>query len=155
MCKKLRAAVWATCLLYCAFMAWLLFMRTPGGISEINLVPFKTIKEFWTVILQSWGIEGTEVLLISSVINLVGNVVMFIPLGLFPPLLWGRFRKGCLTMLLCAAVIVAVETLQYVLTVGSADIDDFILNMIGAAMGYAAFTLSKRLPEREKHFSKQ
>lgn len=33
----------------------------------------------------------------------------------------------------------AVETIQFIFTVGSADIDDLILNTIGAWLGYIAY----------------
>ena len=127
---------------YGILMLWLLFARTRGGIRGVNLVPFDTVKEFWTVMVQSLGNEGMEGLFMVSFVNLAGNVVMFIPLGLFVSIFIGK--RWYLSLLSCAAVIIAVETLQYATARGSADIDDFILNMLGAAMGYGAFAVGRK-----------
>lgn len=143
--KTGKILTWAAFALYSAAMAWLLFARSRGGIRGVNFVPFDTIKEFWTVVLQSFGSEGMEGLFAVSFINLAGNVVMFIPLGFFLPLLWKALRRWWLSLPGCAAVIIAVEALQFATARGSADIDDFILNMLGAALGYGAFAICRRM----------
>lgn len=135
---------------YSAIMLYLLFCRSGAGFSKINLIPFKTIKEFWLAMLQSFGTEWGEALFISSFINLAGNVVMFVPLGFFPPLIWKAQRRFFPDMALCAAVIIAVEFMQHITGLGSADIDDLILNMIGAATGFGIYVLSGRIIHRRK-----
>ncbi len=77
---------------------------------------------------------------------LLGNLAMFMPLGLFPQLLWRRWRwwKSLLAGL-CASA--AVETVQ--LFIGrSADVDDVILNTAGAGLGWLAAWLYGRLRPR-------
>ena len=148
MSKKSRVVPQVLFALYGAAMLWLLFARTSGGIRGVSFVPFATIKEFWAVMLQSYGNEGMETLFVISFINLVGNVLMFIPLGIFVPLLWQSLRKWWLSLPVCAAVIIAVEALQFITSRGSADIDDFILNMLGAALGYGFFAICRRMAGR-------
>ena len=148
MSKKSRGVVQILFAIYCAVMLWLLFARSGSGIRGVSFVPFATIKEFWTVMMQSCGMEGMETLFMLSFVNLAGNVVMFIPLGFFLPLLWRRLRRWWRSLAVCGALIVAVEALQFLTARGSADIDDFILNMLGAALGYAAFALIKGRLER-------
>ena len=77
---------------------------------------------------------------------LLGNVVMFVPLGFFPALLWRRARwyRSVLTGL-CTST--GVETIQFLIGRGS-DVDDIILNTLGALAGYGLFLLLRRLAPR-------
>lgn len=68
--------------------------------------------------------------------NLIGNLVLFLPWGIMLPLLGKRFKSAKPFFLLTACVIIAVELLQLVFKVGICDVEDFILNMLGAAIGY-------------------
>ena len=78
--------------------------------------------------------------------NLVGNVALFFPLGVFLALIWRdlRFRKG---MQIAIALSLGIELLQYLSrTVGSyrsTDINDVILNSVGAALGLALASLRR------------
>lgn len=135
---------------YGIIMLYLLFFQRGRGFSEINIIPFKTIGEFWLVMRQNFGSEVTASLFVSSFVNLAGNVLMFIPLGFFPPFIWKAFRRFIPDMVLCAAVIIAVELMQYVTDLGCADIDDLILNIFGAAMGWCIFAVLKKVLNRAK-----
>jgi hypothetical protein len=67
-----------------------------------------------------------------GLVNLVGNVVMFVPVGLLLPLAT-RLRFGG-TVAACAALSVLVECVQ--LTLGrSLDVDDVLLNTLGGFVG--------------------
>ena len=140
---KMRYAAMGAFVIYCLLMLWLLFDR-PGYDAALpyreqlkyNLIPFETIVRFWKHLdSSSLGLRT------HAVINLAGNVVMFIPLGFFLPLLWPKLRRLWKTLLLCAGIIVAVEVLQLLTLVGSCDADDLILNLPAAAMGYGIFRL--------------
>ena len=70
-----------------------------------------------------------------GLLNLVGNVVMFVPLGFLAPLA-ARFSLRAVAAL-CVSLSVSVELLQ--LTLGrSLDIDDVLLNTFGGVLGAAA-----------------
>lgn len=74
-------------------------------------------------------------------INLVGNVVLFIP---FPFLLFSfGYKHEKRIPLIALFVSVFIEVVQYLFVIGVADIDDVILNVTGACMG---FLLLKSLP---------
>lgn len=130
--RQIRAAFF---LLYALVMLWLLLLRrTPRPISleeavqsSTNLVPFATIRHQLRLLGGPW--TG------FAVKNLVGNVVLFIPLGFLPAL--GRSpRRSGWCLLLAALLIAAVEAAQLLLRVGSADVDDWLLNMLGVLLGY-------------------
>lgn len=75
--------------------------------------------------------------------NLIGNIVMFIPFGIFLPLL---FRKKLVQVaLIAAASSCLIETIQYLnMSLGYyryVDIDDVILNTFGAIIGYWIYKL--------------
>lgn len=131
--RRLRIALF---FLYALAMLWLLLLRrTPRPISleeaarsTTNLIPFATIRQQLRLLGGPWSR--------FAVTNLAGNVLLFIPLGLLPAL--GRKpRRSGWYLLAAALLIAAVEAAQLLLRVGSADIDDWLLNMLGVLLGYA------------------
>lgn len=135
---------------YAAILLWLLFDRSPHwGDTEfytdairanMNLVPFHTIGNYWKVVSR---LEFTP-LFFHCVINLGGNIFLFIPLGYFLPRLWPVFRNFFSFLLTCTAAITLVELLQLVTLLGSLDIDDLILNLFGMIVGYLLFIIIKK-----------
>ena len=84
-----------------------------------------------------------------AVMNLAGNIVMFIPLGFLPPCVHAEWRTFGRCMLYAAACICLVEVVQLFTLTGSCDIDDFILNMVGTAFGYLLYrTAAARFVKR-------
>jgi len=135
--------------LYAALMIWLLFFRTRYAFTDsywdrmqlnMNLHPLETIKRYWHVLVT----PGLEHYVNHAVINLVGNVVMFVPLGAFLPAIWPGLRRFWKTLPLSALVICCVEVLQLVLLVGSCDVDDLILNLAGVWLGYGIFRITRK-----------
>ncbi len=142
-----RKFIWLVAAAYTAVMLLLLLNRE-SGISEppyspqlrthFNPIPFHTITLFLRSLMppyRPWLIRG-------AVTNLLGNILLFIPLGLLPPLLWSWSRKLWKTLLLAAGIMTAIELLQMFLLVGTCDVDDLILNVTGAAIGYGLYKLS-------------
>ena len=134
--------------LYVGLMLWLLFGRTsrwmPGEpyaqqlLQNINWVPFLTISNYWKVVFQ----HTNEAAFSHCVINLVGNVFLFILPGWLLPYNWNRFRKFFLFFFTCLSAILLVEALQLVTLLGSCDVDDVILNMLGLLTGYLAYMIT-------------
>ena len=128
-------------LLYVAAMAWLLFGQRWGGefYRSVNLKPLVTIKLYWKLL------RGENTYLVRhAFINLVGNVVMFIPLGFFQPYLLESLRKWYKTLLTTVVLILVVEVVQYATGLGSCDIDDLILNLAGAWIGYVLWRITRK-----------
>ena len=122
--------------LYCALMLWLLFDRTGyiDGIPyedqlKMNLLPFRTIRLFL-------GLLNHPVFRWDAVINLLGNIIMFIPLGFLLPKVFGKLDRFWKVLLTTAGIIIVVEIAQLLTLLGSCDTDDLILNVLGAAIGY-------------------
>jgi glycopeptide antibiotics resistance protein len=66
--------------------------------------------------------------------NAAGNVLLFFPLGILLPLIWKglRFRRG---IQIAIALSISIEVAQYFSNYRSADINDVILNGLGACLG--------------------
>lgn len=89
-----------------------------GHTRDISLVPFQ---EMWQ----------SDVSLNIKRDNLLGNIILFIPVGLFLALVvpWKRaIGYACLLSM-------SFEIAQYVFGVGFTDIDDVLLNTLGGAIG--------------------
>jgi glycopeptide antibiotics resistance protein len=97
-----------------------------------NFVPFRTISEFVRYYRADDIIYGE-----FSFDNLWGNLAVFMPAGVFFPALWKKQRSFKVFALTIAAVIIGVEAGQFLTMRGSCDIDDFILNISGAFIGFA------------------
>ncbi|GGG57486.1 hypothetical protein GCM10007332_19030 [Epilithonimonas arachidiradicis] len=101
------------------------FGRSQYDINIVRMIPM-----FSTV-----GFVEHTILWKTIIINIFGNIVMFIPFGflgiVFPKL--NNFRILILDFLFA---IIAVESLQYFTRLGVFDIDDIILNTIGMATGF-------------------
>ena len=139
---------------YALVMLWLLFgqrMGMPPVASywesvrwSLNLVPFRTIGEYVKILLD----PPMAYLLRHAIINLAGNVAMFVPLGVLLPALFKRQRRFWRFFLTCALLIILVEAAQALLLRGSGDIDDLTLNLAGAAIGYPLGLLAVRILEK-------
>ena len=127
-------------------MLWLLFGRRQyqfdGNIDDVyntlvNLRPLKTISAYLYVL------ENREdaYLRSAAAYNLFGNIVLFIPYGIFLPNLFKCLREFWKVVLFGIITIVCVELLQIITLRGSCDIDDLILNMIGIFIGYIMYRI--------------
>lgn len=135
---------------YAGLLLWLLFDRPSGWGNELsyaeqirgnmNLIPFHTIGSYWKVVQR---MEFTP-LFFHGVINLGGNIFLFIPIGYFLPRLWPALRNFFSFLLTCTLAITLVELLQLVTLLGSLDIDDLILNLVGMLLGYLFFIIFKK-----------
>ena len=101
--------------------------------NSINFIPFKTIVEYITTIIDG-GIRG------HALRNLFGNLLLLFPAGLYLPFFVQRTRKIGIYSLVVAASIIVIEIIQLATKSGSLDVDDFILNFAGALIGLIVFT---------------
>ena len=104
--------------------------REHGLLGIINIVPIKeTINTFM----------HSETGMRNSLRNLIGNILVFMPLGFFMPLLFDKFNNlkkvlkvGCLSSL-------AIELSQLFVGSNVCDIDDVIYNTLGALAGFICY----------------
>jgi len=76
--------------------------------------------------------------------NIFGNMLLFLPFGILMRLAW-RGRKGiALTAALAFSFSIGFETIQFLYAIGEFDVDDVILNVVGAVVGYGVVSLGER-----------
>ncbi len=100
--------------------------------NQLNLMPFSTIAEYFT--------KGD---LRQFIINIGGNFVCLMPLGILLPLVSKKQNKTAFFLVTCIAIVAAVEILQFATLAGSCDIDDLILNVGGAYCVYMAAKIKR------------
>ncbi len=113
------------------------FGRVMGGEYRYNLHLFREIKRFI--------VYRKEVGFTSFMINIVGNVVAFIPFGFILPAISPRNRKLLNMALLSFELTLSIETMQLILQVGTFDVDDIFLNLMGGIIGYILFVIGNRI----------
>ena len=73
--------------------------------------------------------------MVSDFINACLNVLLFVPLGIFLPMLWDEYRSIKKTMLVALCITVGIE-LSQIFTFRTTDINDIITNIAGTLVGY-------------------
>lgn len=111
---------------YLVLLTWLVIWKLEvpsletGGLRVLKLVPF----------VASGGYAA------SAPLEVIGNIVVFVPFGCYLGLLasalpWWR-AAGVI-----AVASLLMETVQYVLAVGRADVTDIVANTVGGVIGLA------------------
>lgn len=95
-----------------------------------NFIPFETIRLYIRCLI--YGYIGVGI----PFDNLMGNVLLFMPMAFLLPCLFPSMRRFWRFFALMLAVLVAVEALQFVLCCGSCDVDDVLLNLAGTLLVY-------------------
>lgn len=115
-------------LMYVMFFSEMLGRTDADRIVRFNLYPFKEILRFW----KHRNALGYE----AVFWNLGGNVLCFMPFGVFVMWLWKNMDRWYLVASLSLYLSLLIELVQYFMKVGSFDVDDLLLNTIGGILGY-------------------
>lgn len=113
-----------------------------GDITWYNFIPFGTISNMF-----SGGLN------ITAIVQIAGNVCMSVPYGIFV-MIFIKNKKWWKLLILAFIFTISIEALQFVIgTVidnmyRTIDIDDVILNALGAYIGYGLY---KILPKNIKN----
>lgn len=148
--KAIKSAAVVLFALYSAYMLWLLFIRSRVPLNgdywelvrqNISLIPFRTLFQYIKELFS--GRNPAEAR--HAFINIFGNILLFVPFGVLLPLIWKRLRTVLWLLLCFAAAIVFIEAVQLFTLRGACDIDDLILNTLGAFFGFLLFHASAKL----------
>ncbi|ALQ70519.1 VanZ family protein [Bacillus thuringiensis] len=115
-----------------------------GGL--VNLVPFRSTIRYLTD-FDSYNLD-------IVLMNTLGNVIIFIPFGFLLPLLFKQINNVKMASKIFIKFILLIESLQLLTFTGVFDIDDIILNMLGALIGYGSFVGMKYVWDRVKSVDK-
>ena len=132
-------------IIYCLLLITILFLNNEyrmGGFQNIstfsrehletsNFIPFATIIGYVS------GMVSNDINTGIVIINLVTNLLLFAPMGFFIPMLFQDKIKNTKQFLIIIIILTfLIEIIQFITCRGSTDIDDIILNTIGASIVY-------------------
>ena len=146
---KRKKSVWILFLLYILVLLKVIVFKYPidnlvqivqswsrdvlwEGAANANYTLFKTISLY----IRHWHSLG-----MISFKNLVGNIVVFIPLGGFLPILFPKMQNFFLCMAVALLFIFGIEMFQLISNFGIFDVDDIVLNGLGVFLGYIGYIL--------------
>lgn len=123
----------ATSAVYAVILFFLLYgnvsmMRKNANIKTYSLVPLKTIKNYFMAYKNNTINKSTVI------DNIFGNLVVFCPAGYIIPFFIRKARKLHWFCLIMLVILCMVEFVQFLTGRGNMDIDDVILNFLGAVI---------------------
>lgn len=145
--KSTRTIVLIAFVIYCISLVYFFFLEARSINSfdwsfwehlkySTNLVPFKNIAEYVGKINS--GTMNTS----TIVANLLGNLVVLLPMGFFIPSIFSKVRSLPKFVLTICGIVFFVEVLQVIFRIGFFDIDSFILRIAGAMVGYSIWKIT-------------
>ncbi|MCR5629438.1 VanZ family protein [Eubacterium sp.] len=81
----------------------------------------------------------------EALVNLYGNIGMFVPTGIILPILYKGVNRLWKAVAIGFGMSFIIEVSQLLFYERTSDVDDLILNTIGVAIGYLACTLVKEI----------
>ncbi len=130
-----------------ALLAWILV------VVSLTFFPFRIILYDWYgsanfIPFASIAQLISETVPEIAVRNILGNIVLFVPFGLLLPLLFARMQTFWSFIWRIVVISVGIEMLQVFTRARAVDVDDVILNALGAAAGFGLFSILRHLTAR-------
>ena len=115
------------------FMLAITLLILGGKQATLNLIPFR-------MMVHDWRVGGTPL-----VVNFLGNIVAFLPFGVLLPMVRTTRTRAREIACVAAGFSTAIEAMQYLFARRNADVDDILLNTLGALLGYGLLRACERL----------
>ena len=137
--KRPKAARFAMAVMFAVYLLVLLWLLFGGernyyhwwsSENRYSLKPFQTIRLY----IDAYHNRTLRIRQVAS--NLIGNVILFMPMAWFVPFLFKGMRKWYIFLPCMLVLICLVELVQFGTGRGSMDIDDVILNFSGVILGF-------------------
>ena len=136
---KVRHIIWIYIYLFYGYLA----VQEAAGIGTIwDLIAYGKLDN--SINLIPFSSEGAMTYIL--------NIIMFMPLGFLLPLIWKNFRNAKKVVLMGFLMSLAIEICQ-LFNIRTTDIDDLMMNTLGAVIGYFIWKLTKRLFKNINHKS--
>ena len=143
--------VYVLCLIAVTMFPLVINLERSGNWVSINAIPvIGTLQDLANITRDE---NMRSFMIVFWIKNIVGNFILLLPLGVILPILWDEFKSFKKTALFAFGVTLTIEITQllssYIGNNGRAfDIDDILLNSLGAMVGfirYNKFIKDKRL----------
>ena len=146
--KHKKTIIWVCFIAYLALLGYAVFFSSGFGREEhaeyrYNLTLFHEIGRYYSFGMRtgSWRLFWW---------NVVGNVCVFVPFGVFLPALFAKCQKLFSVLLFSLELSLVVEIIQLITKVGSFDVDDLFLNTLGGIFGYLIYKIAKHMVHRKQ-----
>ena len=106
----------------------------PGQRVNDNLIPFRTIEIYWANSSDPFWIRQA-----------IGNVLFLLPIGLLGPIVFPALDGWWRVVIAAFVFSVAVELAQLLIPDRSTDIDDVMVNVAGAVLGFVLYRLGRHV----------
>ena len=120
-------------IVYIGYLLYLVFLSPYYGRGYLhrsyNLIPFKTIIKY------AFSSHNLKI----SVVNIVGNIFAFLPMGFLVPLAIPKANKFKNIVIIVLIATSCIEIIQLIMGVGTCDVDDVILNLVGGIIGFKIY----------------
>ncbi len=135
--------IYLAVLFYFLFFAELFGRTHLTGEYHYNLTLFNEILLYWN--------NRASLGFFLVFINLAGNVIAFVPFGIFVPSLFPKKNgKFCKVLLEGFLFSLGVECIQLVTQVGTFDVDDILLNTMGVVIGFILFAIARQVRKKKR-----
>ena len=119
--------------------------RTPEA---PNLVPLQGLV---LMLQRAIAIDHTNTWRIVA-INILGNVLIFVPIGFLVSVLTPHRHKGWMAVVIGLAISLIIEVIQLSFAIRVFDVDDLILNSSGAWLGFITYLLLNQIKPLKELF---
>lgn len=114
------------------------------GMKTANFKPFKTIRMYIDYAYK-----------LNSVENLAGNILIFVPFGVGFPLVMEKGRNFGVMLFHTFVFVLGIEGFQLLTGFGAFDVDDILLNCLGAVLGYVLFLAGRGFVKKKVRAEKR
>ncbi len=137
-------------LLYIFLVLYFLLFSEGFGRTEVrreysyNIVFFKEINRY-----IQWA-KTSDTGFNMMLLNILGNIICFMPFGFFLPVLFEKLRHGISVTIATFTFSLLVEIFQLIFKIGCFDVDDIILNTLGGILGYIIYLIVRTVKKNYK-----
>jgi glycopeptide antibiotics resistance protein len=110
-----------------------------GQVVNDNATPFATVRIYLDNLDSAFWISQA-----------IGNLLLLLPVGLFGPIALPWLNRWWRVLLAALVISVCIETAQLWIPERSADVDDVLVNVVGALLGYWILLLIGVQPSRDE-----
>lgn len=114
------------------------FGRGTSHYLQMNLQPFSGYIDAW----KKYSLRDLQ--------NCIFNILMFVPLGVFLPLMNSRFKNFKWLFLVVISATLSIETYQTLSGAGIFELDDLMNNSLGGIIGYQLYRLGSSIAYHKK-----
>lgn len=141
--KKAKIIVWILFTVYLLILTKVILFKYPlAMVEEIllgdNVPPlnFRLTQSNFIPLKSIWGFLFNGISLRISLINILGNIIAFIPFGFLLPMVTGKINKIKSVIFSSFLLSLSFEIMQLLTGLGEYDVDDILLNVAGGVLGY-------------------